>query len=149
MNYQNYFPQSYYQNNYAQPNNPQFTYQQPMIQNQMQQNVPQRVGFIRVQNEDEARAYLVAPNESVTFIDENNPYIYTKTMDASQLDRPKFEKYRLVKEDETKATNQTESKCQSEVEYVTVDEFNKLQSEIKNLKASIKTMQKEFPQKER
>ena len=36
---------------------------------------------------------------SVTFKDETAPYIYTKTMGFSQLDRPIFDKYRLIKED--------------------------------------------------
>ena len=73
------------------------------------QNIPagpgavQRGGFIRVQNEGEARAYPVAPGNSVTFINENAPYCYTKTVDFSQLDRPKFERYRLVKEEDPEA----------------------------------------------
>lgn len=35
----------------------------------------------------------------MTFKDENQPYIYTKTMGFSQLDRPVFEKYKLIKEE--------------------------------------------------
>lgn len=57
-------------------------------------------GFVRVQNEQEARLYPVAPGNSITFIDDYLPYCYVKTMDVSQLDRPKFEKYRLVKEED-------------------------------------------------
>ena len=57
-------------------------------------------GFVRVRSENEARMYPVAPGNSVTFIDENAPYCYCKTVDMSQLDRPKFEKYRLVKEED-------------------------------------------------
>ena len=57
-------------------------------------------GFVRVMNENEARMYPVAPGNSVTFINENSPYCYTKTVNMGQLDRPIFEKYRLVKEDD-------------------------------------------------
>lgn len=96
--YPNYQPNYYGQNPYMiQP-----TAQQPMHQqNQQAQQTTQQNGFVRVQNENEARMYPVAPGNSITFIDENAPYCYTKTMDFSQLDRPKFEKYRLVKEEET------------------------------------------------
>ena len=60
---------------------------------------PQQSGsIVTVQNEVVARNYPVAPNNSVTFIDENSPYCYTKTMGQSQLDRPVFKRYRLVEE---------------------------------------------------
>ncbi len=79
---------------------------QPMQMNP-QQNVPiqqnnpqsQNGGFIPVPNEEFARNYPVAPGNSVTFKNENAPYVYTKTMGFSQLDRPIFEKYKLVRED--------------------------------------------------
>ena len=61
---------------------------QPMVNN----------GFVMVHNEEEARNYPVAYGNSVTFKDENSPFIYTKTC-VSQLQPPVFEKYRLVKED--------------------------------------------------
>lgn len=107
MAYNNYFPATYQPNFYAQ--NPYIQHQQmqqaPQAQQIPQQPVQQmpiqQSGFVRVQSENEARMYPVAPGNSVTFIDENAPYCYTKTMDMSQLDRPKFEKYRLVKEEDT------------------------------------------------
>lgn len=86
--------------------NPYLT--QPMQMNP-QQNVPiqqnnlqsQNGGFIPVPNEEFARNYPVAPGNSVTFKNENAPYVYTKTMGFSQLDRPIFEKYKLVREEDT------------------------------------------------
>lgn len=77
-------------------NNP---YQYP--QNIYQQIQPQQIqngGFVSVRNESEARNYPVALGNSVTFKDETAPYIYTKTMGFSQLDVPRFDKYKLVKE---------------------------------------------------
>ena len=68
----------------------QYQYQQPQqIQN---------AGLVSVRGVNEARNYPVAPGNSVTFKDETAPYIYTKTMGFSQLDRPTFEVFRLVKE---------------------------------------------------
>lgn len=56
-------------------------------------------GFVMVRSEMEARNYPVAYGNSVTFKDETAPYIYSKTMGYSQLDRPVFEKYKLIKEE--------------------------------------------------
>lgn len=56
-------------------------------------------GLISVRNEMEARNYPIAPGNSLTFKDETAPYIYTKTMGFSQLDRPTFERWRLTKEE--------------------------------------------------
>ena len=59
----------------------------------------QNGGFVSVRSETEARNYPVGFGNSITFKDETAPYVYTKTMGFSQLDRPVFEKYKLVKED--------------------------------------------------
>ena len=69
-----------------------------------QSNAPQQIqngGFVLVRTEQEARTYPVAYGNSVTFKDESAPYIYSKTMGFSQLERPVFEKYKLVKEEPT------------------------------------------------
>ena len=58
-----------------------------------------------MRNETEARNYPVALGNSVTFKDETAPYIYTKTMGFSQLDAPKFDKYKLVKETPVEPSN--------------------------------------------
>lgn len=97
-----------------------FYYQQPQqIQNG---------GLVSVRNISEARNYPVAAGNSVTFKDENSPYIYTKTMGFSQLDRPIFEVFRLVKED-----------LASEVEVKTDyrQEIDELKAEIEKLKKMI------------
>lgn len=109
-----YYP---YQPNYFAPQ-----YQQP--QQQTNQN-----GFVRVQSENEARMYPVAPGNSVTFIDETGPYCYVKTMDISQLDRPKFEKYRLVKEDQVKDTPIYVTR--EEVEAMLEERFSKANKTVK------------------
>lgn len=83
-----------YQNYYQ--NVPHYQPQQQIPQQQMPQI--QNGGFVSVRNEIEAMNYPVAHGMSVTFKDETAPYIYTKTMGFSQMDRPTFEKYKLVKE---------------------------------------------------
>ena len=122
---------------------PQQMMQQPVQQMQMQQpQQPQypvmQSGFVRVPNENEARMYPVAPGTSVTFIDENQPYCYTKTMDRSQLDRPKFEKYRLVKEEDAPAATQNAQEQASAITeadlsgYATKADFDAFKDEIED-----------------
>lgn len=84
MAYNNFYPQ-YFPQNYNPP--------QPPMQPQMQ------TSFVNVRSEAEARNYPVGYGNSITFKDETQPYVYTKTMGFSQLDRPIFERYRLVKEE--------------------------------------------------
>lgn len=71
---------------------------QPQMQQPQQMQQIQNGGFVSVRNETEARNYPVALGNSITFKDETAPYIYTKTMGFSQLDVPRFDKYKLVKE---------------------------------------------------
>lgn len=82
---------------------PPYYYPQPQIampqQNLNQPQILQSNSFVSVRSEVEARNYPVGYGNSVTFKDENAPYVYTKTMGFSQLDTPKFEKYKLVKEE--------------------------------------------------
>ena len=107
-----------------------YPYYYPQPQNQMQmQNQIQNGGLVSVRSMVEARNYPVAPGNSVTFKDENAPYVYTKTMGFSQLDRPIFEVFRLVKEDMT-----------PEVDTKPMDyrqEINELKAEIEKLKKMI------------
>lgn len=69
-----------YFNNYAQP---------PQIQN----------SFVTVRSEAEAVNYPVAFGNSVTFKNETEPFIYTKTMGFSPTDRPVFERYKKIEEE--------------------------------------------------
>lgn len=106
----------YYQNN-PYPNSFLQGYQQMQNQNQI----------IPIPSEMDARNYPVANGNSVTFRDENAPYIYVKSMGYSQLDRPTFEKYRLTKEE-------AEEPQQQAVEYALKSDIESLQAEIKRLK---------------
>lgn len=109
---------------------------------------PQQSGFIPVPNEMVARTYPVAYGASVSFKDENAPYIYTKTMGFSQLETPKFEKFRLVKEDAdlTQNTAQTDAVDKNTAEDTTSlieairGDVDKLKKEMSKLKKDIKAM---------
>ena len=115
-----------------------FTQQQPMVQMNNQPQV-QNGGFVSVPNEDAAKNYPVAPGNSVTFKDENAPYIYTKTMGFSQLDRPMFEKYKLVREEvETQNGKSEKSDLTTKVAEDLQSQINDLWSEIDAIREQTK-----------
>ena len=109
---------------------------------QLQQQ-PQTTGFVSVRNELEARNYPVAPGNSITFKDETSPYVYTKTMGFSQLDRPIFEKYKLVKEDVADNIETPNSTFNSTEKINELrDELDELKGELDAIKAKLTTRRK-------
>lgn len=132
-----------YGNNYYRQ--PQYMGYQP----QQQQPQPQPTlqiqngGFVPVQNEMEARNYLVAYGNSITFKDENAPYVYVKTMGFSQLDRPIFEKYRLVKEEDTSVASpepRTATPSQQTINPIPNEDLAGIRARIKALEAIVKQL---------
>ena len=83
-----------------------------------------------------ARNYPVGPGNSITFKDETAPYVYTKTMGFSQLDRPIFEKYRLVKEESAEPLKNEPN--EELAEYALKSDCRALREEIETLKRMIK-----------
>ncbi len=116
---------------------------QPGFQQSQQSQQIQNGGFVSVHNENEARNYPIAPGNSVTFKDENAPYVYTKTQGFSQLDRPIFEKYRLVKEEDVQVqqvaqnapVSNENAQQANNTEYAKKDEITALWSEIEAIKS--------------
>lgn len=116
---------------------------QPNMQNTQQ---IQNGGFVSVRSKQEALMWPIAPGSSITFKDETAPYVYTKTMGFSQLDRPQFETYRLIKEEPPEAPQTpTEQRkddpvgkgadyaLKSDLE-VLINAYDKLQKELEALK---------------
>lgn len=135
MNYPYYYPQ-YQQNN------------QQMAGTQMSlpQQQPQFGGFVSVRNEMEARNYPVAPGNSVMFRDETGPYIYSKSMGYSQLDTPRFDKYRLVKEEDVSVsasephTDTENNKMDNLPTYALKSEFDALQELVSTLAEDVNVL---------
>lgn len=113
---------------------PYFNNYQPIPQTQqgipqLGQNMPaQQSPFVTVRSEAEARNYPVGFGNSVMFKDETSPYVYTKTMGFSQLDKPVFEKYRLIKEDAEEEPPKKECHCENYK-----DQISNLESQINSL----------------
>lgn len=127
--YQNYpnYNQMYLQQQLQSIQQPQQNNQTPQIQNG---------GFVMVKDVNEAMNYPVAPGNSVTFKNESQPYIYTKTLGFSQLDQPLFEVFKLVKEEQNFEKEEIKEEVPI-IEYLSIDEAEKLKTEIENLKTEI------------
>ena len=101
---------------------------------------PQPPQIISVRSENDARNYPIAPGNSVTFKDENAPYIYIKTMGLSQFDSPTFERFRLVKED---GESTQEGASKSTYDNSVIDEIKSdisgILDEIESIKKKLKT----------
>lgn len=110
---------------------------QPMAQPQPMQQ-PQQIqnnGFISVPSEDIVNSYPVAPGNCVTFKIEGKPIVMEKSMGFSQLEAPRVERYRLVKEEPK--TPQIEPE-QPKVDYLPINDFKaeieRIWSEIESIK---------------
>ncbi len=120
---------------------PNYGYQQPTYNYQQNQTI-QNGGFVTVQSEEEARSYPVAHGMSVTFRNENLPYIYTKTLGFSQMDSPTFEKYKLIKEE---AQIQPEQPKDDALPiYVTKTELGAIREELDALRDKVEGLRKEL-----
>ena len=107
---------------------PQSTQQAP-IQNPLQSG-----GIIWVQGESGAKSYLVAPNNTVQLWDSESPTIYLKSADASGMPSMKILEYKIRnsgQDNAVQAINRDNSN------YVTLDEFNVIKSEIIALKGEL------------
>ena len=102
----------------------------------------QQASFIRVQNETQAREWNVAPGNSMTFIDDNAPYCYTKSMGMSQFDAPVFKRFRLVEEEPSQnvQNNSEQASDNSKVnlsEYMTKAEFEPFKSLLERIEKEL------------
>lgn len=168
MAYNNYFSPAYQPNYYGNPNPyyQQMQQQQAMMQQQaqqaqqqaqsqqMQQPTIQQSGFVLVPSEQEARNYPVAPGNSITFKDENAPYCYVKTMSFNQLDRPTFERYRLVKENSPSEARESPTAHEQpaptkNTAYATKDDLAAIWDELDALKEKLKEQIEKKPIKAR
>ena len=108
----------------------------------MQYQPQQQASFIRVQNEMQAREWNVAPGNSMTFIDDNAPYCYTKSMGMSQFDSPVFKRFRLVEEEPAQSI-QNNTGTASNDSQVNLSEYM-TKAEFEPFKALLERIEKEF-----
>lgn len=135
-----YFMQGY--NGFQQTAMQQFP-QNMYMQANLPMQQPQNSTIIHVQSEAQAREWTVAPNSSVTFIDDSSPYCYTKSMGMSMLEPPVFKRFRLV-EEESAPQNQAEQIQQTpQVDmsaYITKEEFEPYKIAIQEMQKIAKEL---------
>ena len=143
MAYPNYYPNGYYPQyqNGAVPDmlnqfKGQYQQQMPMVQQPIQQMpIQSNGGLIWVDNEEQAKNYLVAPNNVVPMFDKNSSQMYIKSADGAGM--PTFKKYKLTDfEDADNASKTpTEHKCTCGDKFVLKKDFQALQSEFEALRS--------------
>lgn len=129
-----------------QPVQPPVQYTQPMMGQQPQTpqqpaqtapQMPMSSSIVNVRSESEAINWPVAPNNSVTFVDELNGYLYTKTS-FNQFDRPQFVKYKLVREDAAEApVNGANGQQGNDTPYALKDDLTALAGAVKGVNESV------------
>lgn len=142
MAYQNfpnygYYPQSFYGNTGAVPdvlNQYKTPYQQVA-------NVPAPApatnnnDMIWVQGESGAKAYLVAPNTTVTLWDSENKTIYIKTADNTGVPSMRIFDY-----NERNAAPKEEHVCKCSTEFAPIEDFKKLETRLEELTEKVNSI---------
>ena len=113
-------------------------YQQMPMQ-PVQQPIQSNGGLIWVDNEEQAKNYLVAPNNVIPMFDKSSSAMYIKSADGAGM--PTFKKYKLIDVDEETPKNApktpTEHKCTCGDKFVLKKDFQALQSEFEALRSEL------------
>ena len=124
---------------YKAPYQPQI--QQPTMPQQnipMSQNQP-KSDFIFVLSKVEAEAYPVAPNNTVTLWDKNEPIIYIKSADANGMPSMRVLEFAEQMPNTPKMPSNAPKthECTCGDKFITKDEYRKLESKIERLEGII------------
>jgi hypothetical protein len=149
MAYNNFYPQYYqpmpnqaFQQNYQQN---QAFQQQPQNYQQNQQPLHnqqiQNGGFMLVPSEEMARSYPVAPGNCVTFKIEGKPIVMEKSMGFSQLEAPRIDRYRLVREEDAPQEQNLPQNAPKE-NSMENETINELKGQIKALNEEMEELKK-------
>lgn len=114
----------------------QMPMQQPMQQPMAQpMQVQANGGLIWVDGEEQAKNYLVAPNNVVPMFDKLAPILYVKSADGAGM--LTFKKYKLNDFDDAQAgqNNAQGHVCSCAGKYPSIDEFNALREKMDALRA--------------
>ena len=110
-------------------------YQQPIMQQPIQQPIQSNGGLIWVDNEEQAKNYLVAPNNVVPMFDKSSSAMYIKSSDGAGM--PTFKKYKLIDVDEETPKNApTTHKCTCGDKFATKEQLNALEGKINDILAT-------------
>ena len=139
MAYQNYYQNGYfpqYQSGAVPDILNQYKGQyQPMMQQPVQQMpIQPNSGLIWIDNEEQAKNYLVAPNNVVPMFDKNLSVMYLKSADGAGM--PTFKKYKLVDVDEELLQNAPKkAECSCGGNFATQEQIRALKADLERLTA--------------
>ena len=104
--------------------------------------------MIWVDNEEQAKNYLVAPNNVIPMFDKSSTSMYIKSADGAGM--PTFKRYKLIDIDEEKPKNAPEThKCTCGDKFVTKAEFDALKGKFYDILAKYDGLLLEQKQKEK
>lgn len=98
--------------------------------------------LVPIHSEQEVFNYPVAPGNSVSFKNENEPYLYVKTMGFSQFDRPEIVKYKLIKEDIGNSNTEPIENTPSQIKGLSEDDLKPILDDIQQVKKDIAIIKK-------
>ena len=108
-------------------------YQQMPMQ-PVQQPIQSNGGLIWVDNEEQAKNYLVAPNNVIPMFDKSSSAMYIKSADGAGM--PTFKKYKLIDVDEETPKNAPKThECTCGDKYATKEQINDLRAKLDDLTA--------------
>ena len=108
-------------------------YQQMPMQ-PVQQPIQSNGGLIWVDNEEQAKNYLVAPNNVIPMFDKSSSAMYIKSADGAGM--PTFKKYKLIDVDEETPKNApTTHKCTCGDKFATKEQLNAVEGKINDILA--------------
>ena len=120
-------------------------YQQAPIQ-PAQQPIQLSGGLIWVDNEEQAKNYLVAPNNVIPMFDKSSSSMYIKSADGAGM--PTFKRYKLIDVDEEKPKNAPEThKCTCGDKFATKEQINALEGKINDLMAKYEELSQPIVEK--
>lgn len=142
-----YYPQpNFYPNSTPAPDmiNQFKSYQQPIQQVPQMQQPTQNANndIIWVQGEAGAKAYLVAPNNTVTLWDSESQTIYLKTADMNGV--PSMKILDFTERTETPQKTHAEHACQCGSKFILKEDFNALQSRFDGLSARFEELEEKI-----
>lgn len=128
-----YFPQ--YQNGAVPDMLGQYKGQyQQMPMQPIQQPIQSNGGLIWVDNEEQAKNYLVAPNNVVPMFDKSSSAMYIKSSDGAGM--PTFKKYKLIDVDEEMPKNAPKThECTCGDKFATKEQLNAVEGKINDILA--------------
>lgn len=108
-------------------------YQQMPMQ-PIQQPIQSNGGLIWVDNEEQAKNYLVAPNNVIPMFDKSSSAMYIKSADGAGM--PTFKKYKLIDVDEETPKNASKThECTCGDKFATKEQINDLKAKLDDLTA--------------